>query len=84
MEETRSFRGISKRAAVGYLENLGGERTDGSVIEGDGWRAELSEDTVSIGKTLTLNEVTVEFEGDEDRVPPVIEQFAQKAIRAGG
>ena len=88
MEETRDFRGISKRLAANYLENLGGERTDeaGERIEGEGWMAELSEKKVTPvpGASLTLNEVRVEFSGDEERLAPLIEKFAQKAMRAGG
>lgn len=34
MRQTRSFRGISRRLAISYLENLGGQRVDGE-IDGD-------------------------------------------------
>jgi hypothetical protein len=88
MEETREFRGISKRLAADYLENLGGERADeaGDRIEGEGWTADLGEKEVTPvpGTSLTLNEVRVEFSGDEDRLVPLIDRFAQKAMRAGG
>jgi hypothetical protein len=88
MEETREFRGISKRLAANYLENLGGDRSDeaGSRIEGDGWSAELTERKVNPipGANITLNEVRVEFSGDEESLRPLIDQFAQKAMRAGG
>lgn len=84
MELTRSYRGISARAAIGYLENLGGEQVDDRVVEGDGWRVELSEKKVAIGPSLQLNEVTVTFEGSEERLEPLIDRFTQKAIRAGG
>lgn len=83
--QTRSYRGISVRAATGYLENLGGEQLTDGVIEGDGWRADLSEEKVSIGRSMKLTEVTVEFAGESKEVlDPVIEKFSQKAIRAGG
>ena len=81
MQKTREFRAISQRLAIQYLENLGGERTDGAV-EGDGWRAELSSETVEIGPTLTLTEVTVVFEGEA--LDGLVEAFARKAMRAGG
>lgn len=86
MRETREFRAISQRLAVQYLESLGGERVDeeGSRVEGDRWSAELSERNVNPVGSITLNEVTVDFEGDEQALQPVIEQFEQKAIRAGG
>lgn len=86
MQETRQFRGISKRLAANYLENLGGARTDesGDRIEGDGWHADLSEEKVDVVGSITLTEVTVDFEGDDETLPPLIEDFARKAIRAGG
>lgn len=86
MDETREFRGISKRLAANYLENLGGERLDddGDRIEGDGWSAELSEKKVNPVGSITLNEVRIQFEGDESALPPLVERFAQKAMRAGG
>ncbi|MDR9381688.1 MAG: hypothetical protein RI560_08475 [Natronomonas sp.] len=86
MEETREFRGISKRLAVQYLETLGGERADEASdrIESDGWTAELSERTVNPVGSITLNEVRIHFEGDESTLGPVVERFAQKAMRAGG
>jgi hypothetical protein len=83
--ETRSYRGISVRAATGYLENLGGEQISDGVVEGPDWCAALSEEKVSIGPSMKLTEVTVEFVGESEEVlEPVIEKFSQKAIRAGG
>lgn len=81
---TRSYRGISQRAAVSYLEGLGGERVDDGTVVGDDWRADLSAETVGVGPTLTLTEVTVEFEGDGERLDSLVETFSQKAMRAGG
>lgn len=105
----RSYRGISARAAIGYLERLGGERVpsaaneaegsedeegnatdvDGdaeteAIVEGEGWRAALSAEKVGVGPTLKLSEVTVQFEGEPDVLDPLIEDFSQKALRAGG
>lgn len=84
MARERSYRGISRRAAVRYLENLGGERVAEWTVEGDGWRATLEEDRVGIGPSLSLTEVIVRFEGDEASVESLIERFSQKAMRAGG
>lgn len=80
----RSFRGISKRLAVRYLRNLGGEQVDEGTIEGEGWQAHLSTETVGIGPTLTLTEVTVVFEGEDGTLETLVEDFARKAMRAGG
>lgn len=80
----RSYRGISLRLAREYLVKLGGDAVDDDHVEGDGWSASLSAETVSIGPTLTLTEVTVVFEGEAGTLDPLIERFSQKAMRAGG
>jgi len=85
IERERSYRGISTRAAIGYLENVGGEQAGDGVVEGENWRASLSEEKVTIGPSIQLTEVTVVFEGeDEADLDALIEKFSQKAIRAGG
>ena len=80
----RSFRGISKRLAIRYLQNLGGTPVEDGVVEGDDWVATLSADSVQIGPTLTLTEITVVFEGDGDSLESLVDAFARKAMRAGG
>ncbi|WP_435319488.1 hypothetical protein [Haloarchaeobius sp. TZWSO28] len=84
MGRERAWRGISKRLAIHYLTNLGGEQADDDTVVADDWRATLSADKVGIGPTLQITEVTVRFEGDDDVLDPLIERFAQKAMRAGG
>jgi hypothetical protein len=81
---TRSYRGISKRAAIGYLERIDGTQVTPDTVEGNGWRASLAADTVGIGPTLELTEVTITFEGDGETLDDLIETFSQKAMRAGG
>ena len=82
----RSFRGISRRLAVRYLSNLGGDPADDddARVTGDGWQATLTEDTANVGPSLTLTEVTVTFEGDPAVLDDLIPAFAKKAMRAGG
>ncbi len=80
----RTFRGISPRAAVHYLERVGGERVDEEMVVGEGWRAEIDSSEVAVGESLQLTEVTVVFEGSETALENVVEAFAQKAMRAGG
>lgn len=86
----RAFRGISRRLAAHYLSNLGGELVDGddpasaTEIDGDGWRADLAADTVRIGPSLTLTEVTVTFEGEPAMLDRIVADFRRKAMRAGG
>ena len=92
MRETRQFRGISRRLAVKYLENLGGERaaegdladTEECRVEGEDWVATLSEETVTAAGSIELTEVTVDFEGEAATLEPLVEAFARKAMRAGG
>lgn len=80
----RSYRGISERLAIRYLENLGGERAGERTVRGDDWRASLDSETVGIGPSITLTEVTVAFEGPAETLDSLIERFSQKAMRAGG
>jgi len=86
MRRVKSYRGISTRLAMRYLENLGGERVadDPPTVAADNWRAMLSAETVSIGPTLSLTEVTVVFEGEAEVLEPLVDRFSQKAMRAGG
>lgn len=84
MRVERSFRGISARLARHYLEGLGGEIVDESRVEGADWSVSLSTEMVAIGPSIELTEVTVVFEGPEGKVVPLVERFAQKAMRAGG
>ena len=82
----RSWRGISERLALEYLEGLGGERVDEHRVEADDWRARTSAEKVSVyeGSTMSLTEVTVVFEGEGAELEGLVERFARKAMRAGG
>ena len=85
MQETRQYRGISRRLAADYLENLGGRRVDGDDrIEGDDWSADLSAETVEVAGSMELTEVTVAFEGEAGVLEKLVEDFTRKAMRAGG
>lgn len=89
MKREKAFRGISVRLARNYLENLGGDAVDDTTVEGDGWRADLSSETVSIGPSLELTEVTIVFVADDARMDEaaldeLVADFSQKAMRAGG
>lgn len=72
------------RLALKYLESVGAETVGEDYATGNGWRADLSTETVSIGPSIELTEVTVVFEGREAVLDEVVESFAKKAIRAGG
>ncbi|WP_226005495.1 hypothetical protein [Natrinema salinisoli] len=81
---SRSFRGISERLVVRYLTNLGGEQVAEDTVEGDGWSATFSSEKVDIGPSLQLTEISIVFEGEADTLDPLVDKFAQKAMRAGG
>ena len=80
----RSFRGISERLVVRYLTKLGGQQVADDTVVGDDWTATFSSETVGIGPSLQLTEVTITFEGEEETLEGLVERFAQKAMRAGG
>jgi len=80
----KAFRGISMRLARRYLENLGGTVVDDETVESDEWTASLSAESVNVGGSLSLTEITVRFEGDDDVLEDVVERFSRKAMRAGG
>lgn len=84
LRETRKFRGLTLEQAFGYLETLGGTRGGGNVIEGDGWRAELSARKAPVGPSYRLTEVTITWTGREEVLEPVITHFRLKAFRAPG
>lgn len=84
MNREKSYRGISKRLAIHYLEGLGGERVSEDVVEADDWRAVLSTEKVEVGPTMSLTEITIAFEGEAETLDPLVETFSQKAMRAGG
>ena len=87
----KSFRGISKRLATHYLENLGGDVVDGEPegegpvhVEGDDWSATLTAEKVDVVASIRMTEVTVTFEGGEETLDELVGDFSQKAMRAGG
>ncbi|MFB6117155.1 hypothetical protein [Halosegnis sp.] len=84
MRQEKAFRGISQRLAAQYLRNLGGEGESDDRIEGDDWTAELDSEVVNVAGSMELSEVTIVFEGPEERLEPLIEDFSRKAMRAGG
>ena len=84
MRVERSFRGISQRLATHYLTNLGGEEVASGRVVGDDWEASLSESKATVGPTLSLNDVAVVVEVDAETLDPLVDKFAQKAMRAGG
>ncbi|MBP1921975.1 molybdopterin synthase sulfur carrier subunit [Halorubrum alkaliphilum] len=85
-----AYRGISRRLAAHYLVNLGGELVDAddpaeaTRVDGEGWRAALSAETVTAAASIRLTEVSVSFAGEESVLDTLLPKFKQKAMRAGG
>ena len=84
MRREKSYRGISQRLAAHYLRNLGGEGETADHIAGDDWSADLSAEVINVAGSMELTEVTITFEGTEETIAPLIEDFSRKAMRAGG
>ncbi|MFW5916990.1 MAG: hypothetical protein ACOCRD_01120 [Halorubrum sp.] len=90
VREEVAYRGISRRLAAHYLVNLGGElvETDDPAeatrVDGDGWRATLSAETVAVAAAITLTEVTTSFAGEPETLSELLPKYRQKAMRAGG
>ena len=82
--ETRRFRGLTLDMGVGYLENLGGERSGETTVVGDGWRAELSTRTAPVGPSYRLTELEITWTGDPVVLEPIIYGFRIKTFRAPG
>ncbi|MGQ3330598.1 MULTISPECIES: hypothetical protein [Halorubrum] len=88
--EEVAYRGISRRLAAHYLVNLGGELVgtddpaEATRVDGDGWRAALSAETVTAAGAISLTEVTASFAGDPDALAALLPKYRQKAMRAGG
>ncbi|MFB6255864.1 MAG: hypothetical protein ABEH58_03910 [Haloplanus sp.] len=80
----RSFRGISTRLAINYLETLGAEQVDDGRVEGEDWAATFAEQTVTVGPSVSLTQVDLVFEGNPETLDRLIDRFARKAMRAGG
>lgn len=85
-----AYRGISRRLAAHYLENLGGELVgtddpaEATRVDGNGWRAALSAEKVNVVGSITLTEVTIAFAGEPAALAELRPDFEQKAMRAGG
>lgn len=82
LHETRRFRGLTLEQTVRYLESLGGTRTGDTAIEGDGWQATLERDTVPVGPSFRVTEVTLSCTGDPAVVEPLVLHFCLMAFRA--
>lgn len=67
-----------------YLEELGGRAASETLIEGEGWRAELTKLPPRRIGSLNIGRVELRLEGDEDTLARLRPGLDQKTLRAGG
>ena len=67
-----------------YLEELGGTAVSESVIDGDGWRAELTKLPDHQVGALRMGRVELRVEGDPDALAALRPGLDRKTLRAGG
>ncbi len=76
------FRGLPQWLLAEYLVELGGVADGDSQLQGAGWQARLSQQTVRLG-AFELNEATVRFDAGP-AAARLAEMLRRKAMRGGG
>jgi hypothetical protein len=67
-----------------YLEELGGQPGAGGLLQGDGWRARLTQvEDHQIG-SLRVGRVRLELDGEAEAVSRVRQALEPRLMRAGG
>jgi hypothetical protein len=67
-----------------YLEELGGTAAGDTVIDGDGWRAELTTLPPHQVGSLRMGRVELKLEGDAEALARLRPGLDRKTLRAGG
>lgn len=67
-----------------YLAQLDGVETSENVLEGEGWRAELSKAPVRHVGSLQVGGATAMFTGDPDALAALFKRLHWKTQRGGG
>jgi len=63
---------------------MGGELVEDDLVEGTGWKVQLSRmDPYQIG-SLVIGQTKLEIQIEDDRVDDFFEQLNKKTLRAGG
>ncbi len=75
------FGGVPSWLLADYLVDLGGQRSEDSMVTGDGWRAMLAAHARPPG-AHSVGRVTVTIEGPEAK--RIFEELRRKAQRGGG
>lgn len=66
-----------------YLTELGGELNHAGEIQGDGWRARLTQQEDHQIESLSVGEIHLELKGNDEAIQKVWEDLEPKLQRAG-
>jgi hypothetical protein len=66
-----------------YLTELGGERNHSGEVQGDGWRARLTQEEDYEIESLSVGQVHLELKGNDEAIQQVWENLEPKLQRAG-
>lgn len=96
----KEFRGITKRLAIRYLEQLGGQAVDadGNSVAGAGDDLDVAErvdrveaddwtahlDTAMVPVGPSMQLTEVRIDFEGEKLAAIVETFSKKAMRAGG
>ena len=80
----REIHNISARLLREYLEELGGRVTADDCICGEGWQARLTQMKDSVTGALSVEQMRLEWRGDEQAFQCIWPLLEQKIMRAAG
>lgn len=82
-QESRQIRGIPLWLLREYLEELGGTAVSDTRIEGEGWHVTLAKmEPFTLG-SLSVGQVMMTIEGDEEAITRLKPELEKKTMRAG-
>ena len=82
--DIREIRGLPIWLLREYLEGAGGEATGDERVSGQGWTARLTQiEDYRIG-SLSVGQVRLEIEADEQALADLLARLEPKLLRAGG
>lgn len=81
---SRCINGIPLWLLQTYLEEAGGRANGSGQVEGEGWDARLTQlDPYKVG-SLSVCQVQVDLEGEEEALGALLAVMERKLLRAGG
>jgi hypothetical protein len=66
-----------------YLTELGGEINHAGEVQGDGWRARLTQEEDHQVESLSVGQVRLELKGNDEAIQQVWQELEPKLQRAG-